>query len=154
MHIPFFFLANRIFSEPGDMVLDPFSGSGTVLLEAQLSGRLALGADCNPLARLLSKVKTSPIPSGVLKRALVRLLERTPAKPSYPPPDVVNMAHWFLPETVEQLQCLREGIWRTRNIAIRDFFDIAFSSCLRKVSLADPRLIVPVRLRNEKRPHF
>src|SRR5580765_2182763 len=46
-HIPFFFLANESISRPGDVVLDPFCGSGTVLLEAQLAGRNAVGADAN-----------------------------------------------------------------------------------------------------------
>src|SRR2546430_2473889 len=32
--IPQFFLSNTIFSDPGDVVLDPFCGAGTVLLEA------------------------------------------------------------------------------------------------------------------------
>ena len=40
-------------------VLDPFCGSGTVLLEAALRGHLAIGVDVNPLARLLSRVKTT-----------------------------------------------------------------------------------------------
>src|SRR5437763_1215443 len=60
VHIPYFFLANSIVSYPGDTVLDPFCGSGTVLLEALLADRCAIGADVNPLARLISKVKTSP----------------------------------------------------------------------------------------------
>ena len=45
VHIPFFFLSNTILSKPGDIVLDPFCGSGTVLLEAILSGRNAVGFD-------------------------------------------------------------------------------------------------------------
>lgn len=34
-------------SEPGDLVLDPFSGSGTTLVAAMLSGRRALGCEMN-----------------------------------------------------------------------------------------------------------
>ena len=41
-------------------ILDPFSGSGTVLVEAMLKGiNNIYGNDLNPLARLLSKVKTT-----------------------------------------------------------------------------------------------
>src|ERR1039458_9185234 len=61
VHIPHFFLANDLLSAPGDLVLDPFCGSGTVLVEAQLAGRRAYGADTNPLARLISRVKTAPL---------------------------------------------------------------------------------------------
>ncbi len=40
-HIPAFFLANDLMSQPGDIVLDPFCGSGTVLIEGQLAKRHA-----------------------------------------------------------------------------------------------------------------
>jgi DNA modification methylase len=37
MHIPYFFLNNNVFSKRGDTILDPFCGTGTVLLEAILA---------------------------------------------------------------------------------------------------------------------
>jgi DNA modification methylase len=45
-------------SGDGAVVLDPFMGSGTVLVEARLLGRRALGTDLNPLAVELSHLKT------------------------------------------------------------------------------------------------
>jgi len=45
-------------SRPGDLVVDPFAGSGTVLVEARLLGRRAAGSDLNPLAVLLARLKT------------------------------------------------------------------------------------------------
>ncbi|MFQ6056141.1 MAG: DNA methyltransferase, partial [Methanosarcinales archaeon] len=47
------------FSKTGDLILDPFSGSGTVLAESILYGRYAIGVDINPLACLISKVKST-----------------------------------------------------------------------------------------------
>lgn len=44
-------------TNPGDHVYDPFCGSGTVLLEAQSRGRIAVGSDLNPYAVLLSRAK-------------------------------------------------------------------------------------------------
>lgn len=147
MHIPFFFLANSILSRKGDVVADPFCGSGTVLLESQLAGRCAIGADSNPLARLLTTVKTSPIPTSILDAAIDRLLERIPREARNGIPDVVNLEHWFYPHIVRQLRCLHEAIGGTRRADVRDFFRVCFSSCVNRVSLADPRLAVPVRLR-------
>lgn len=151
-HIPFFFLANDLLSQPGDIVLDPFCGSGTVLLEAQLANRRALGADSNPLARLIARVKTTPLDGAELERALDSTLKRIRPRPSGPPPDVVNLEHWFYPGTARQLQCLQEAIEQIRTPAIRDFLLVCFSVCVRKVSLADPRLSVPVRLRMGQYP--
>ncbi|KIG18816.1 putative modification methylase [Enhygromyxa salina] len=43
---------------PGSEVLDPFCGSGTVAVEALISGWRALGSDLDPLALRLARVKT------------------------------------------------------------------------------------------------
>jgi hypothetical protein len=103
VHIPFFFLSNDLLSEPDDIVLDPFCGSGTVLLEAQLARRRAYGADTNPLARLIARVKTSPLDAKAVERTLNDILKRIPLKPSGALPDVVNLEHWFYPSTARQL---------------------------------------------------
>ena len=51
-------------------MLDPFCGSGTSLLEANLVGINALGADANPLARIISDVKTTKIDTDKATRLL------------------------------------------------------------------------------------
>lgn len=48
------------FSAERALVLDPFAGSGTVLVEAMIAGRDALGTDLNPLAVRLARCKTAP----------------------------------------------------------------------------------------------
>jgi hypothetical protein len=45
------------YSRPGDVVLDPFSGRGTVPLEACATRRIGGGNDLNPLATLLTSTK-------------------------------------------------------------------------------------------------
>jgi len=47
------------FTKPNDRVLDPFSGIGTIPLEACLQGRIGLASDLNPLAWWGSLAKTS-----------------------------------------------------------------------------------------------
>jgi hypothetical protein len=47
----------NLYSEPGDVVLDPFSGSGVVPLEAALAGRRAWANDLSPYAYVLTRGK-------------------------------------------------------------------------------------------------
>lgn len=54
-------LLNIIGLEQGDTVLDPFIGSGTTAIEAQLLGINCIGIDVSPLCVLQSKVKTESI---------------------------------------------------------------------------------------------
>jgi len=51
------------YTRPGQLVVDPFCGSGTVPLEAYLTGREVVASDSNPYAFVLTKAKLSPPPS-------------------------------------------------------------------------------------------
>ena len=63
-----------VLSKPGDTVLDPFAGSGTVLVEAQRLGRKAMGVDLNPIACQLIRAKTIAKDAVVIRRASKRLI--------------------------------------------------------------------------------
>ena len=54
-------LLNIIKIKQGETLLDPFVGSGTSILEAQLLGINGIGIDISPLCILISKVKTESI---------------------------------------------------------------------------------------------
>ena len=62
-------------SSYGETVADIFCGSGTTLVEANLSGRNAIGIDANPLACLISEAKTTRFESGD-KNLLYKLVEK------------------------------------------------------------------------------
>jgi site-specific DNA-methyltransferase (cytosine-N4-specific) len=62
------------YSEENDWVLDPFCGSGTSLVEAMLNNRNSIGNDLNPLAVLLSKVKSTPLEKKELGRLAKKVL--------------------------------------------------------------------------------
>lgn len=61
--------AIEIFTQPGDVVLDPFMGGATTLVEAGLLGRNGIGLDINELACFLARVKTTPL-TGADTRAI------------------------------------------------------------------------------------
>jgi Putative RNA methylase family UPF0020 len=51
------------FTSPGDLIYDPFSGSGTVALEAWAAGRNIIANDLSPYAALLTRAKLFPYDS-------------------------------------------------------------------------------------------
>jgi site-specific DNA-methyltransferase (cytosine-N4-specific) len=66
----------ELVSAPGELVVDPYVGSGTTLLESALRGRKSIGIDINPLACLISRVKTTPIDSDNLDGLTLALASR------------------------------------------------------------------------------
>ena len=48
------------YSNPGDIIIDPFCGRGTSNYVANLLGRHSIGCDVNPVAWVYSKAKTDP----------------------------------------------------------------------------------------------
>ena len=47
------------FSKPGDLVLDPYMGGGTTVVEAMALGRQAVGSDINSLSVFVAQAKSS-----------------------------------------------------------------------------------------------
>lgn len=67
----------RKFSKPGDVVFDPFSGSGVVPLESLLCGRGVLANDINPYAAVLTQAKIFPPESAAqAERATTHYLKQ------------------------------------------------------------------------------
>ena len=69
--------AIRAFTAPGDLVLDPFMGGGTTLVEALASGRTVIGSDISSLSAFVSHVKTTPLSQTDL-RDIVDWAKRLP----------------------------------------------------------------------------
>jgi hypothetical protein len=128
-------------SEPGETVLDPFCGSGTVLVEARLCGRRAIGVDLNPLAVRLASRKVIPSTEGH-RAALVqgardasavadaRRKARAGASHRYPAEDVEA----FDPHVLLELDGLRVGIDGIKDASVRADLLLVLSSILVKVS--------------------
>src|SRR2546430_1364438 len=53
--------AIALFSKPGQLVLDPYMGGGTTIVEALTSGRKAVGSDLNELSDFVVRAKTTPL---------------------------------------------------------------------------------------------
>jgi hypothetical protein len=102
------------YSQPGDLVVDPFSGRGTVALQARVEGRRTISNDLNPLAYVLSSAKADPPTwNGIL--TLLRRLEATYNKASYAEPDVPeDIRMLYHPNTLPQICYLRDYLLRKK----------------------------------------
>lgn len=148
-NIPFFFLSSDELCPKKGLVLDPFCGTGTVLLEAALSGRNSYGADANPLAELITNVKTGYIPQQDLFQTLDSIMVNAKRfRIIAPIPDAV--AVWYSPSSLPQLSNLQRAIGQIDDEKQKAFFELCFSSVVRKVSYADPSISVPVHWNPER----
>ena len=134
------------YSRPGDTVLDPFMGSGTTMLEAFMAGRDSFGIDIHPLARLITKVKTTPIEPealATLGETLLQKIRDDRRDADEWIPEIPNREHWFRPAVLADLAKIKKNIWTMRPGDQQDFFKICFSSIIRKVSNSDDDSLIP-----------
>lgn len=131
------------YSEQGDLILDPFSGSATANLEALLNRRNSVGIDIEPFARFIARVKTTPVDVDelpVMNDHLVRKIINYH-------PDQVNkedipifpyIDNWFNHEIILELAYIKKMIHSLEcSAALKEFYYCCFSSIIRGVSNAD-----------------
>lgn len=63
----------RKYSQPGDIVVDPFCGSGVTIMESIKEHRKALGIDINPIAILITRETAITVESDILLLELKRI---------------------------------------------------------------------------------
>lgn len=117
------------------VLLDPFCGSGTSLVEGQKLGLNTVGIDINPYAILLSKVKTTNYDSHILRNAIERIKNRISNN------EVIwnkhyfyNIQKWFKDEIIDSLSIIRAAIILEEEETIRSFFWVCFSEVIYKHS--------------------
>lgn len=164
-HIPRWAI-NRYLGEKEGIVLDPFCGSGTTLVETVLAGKLALGIDYDPFSQLLCRVKSTPLSMRELKTlkedipVLIENYKKGDIKVG-PPPEIPNMDLWFNKKAVDEMNCLR---WMIKSYAkdiknkkLEDFLKLCLGAIVRKVSFADnqsPKPYVSRKFKKYPEPVF
>ena len=120
---------------PGTAVFDPFCGSGTTLVECQRRGLGSIGIDLNPIACLMTRVKTSRLPVGII-RQIANVLATARANTRTAIPDIPNLDHWFEPQVQRALASLSVAIGGARPM-FQDILRLALSSIIVRVSNQD-----------------
>ena len=119
-------------------ILDPMSGSGTVLAVAQSKGHHAVGVDLDPLAVLISRVWTTAIDVTAVRNTASEVLEHARrifaslrTRDAYPrnadPGTREFTRYWFDDYARRQLAALAMAIHGIQDIAIREALWCAFS---------------------------
>lgn len=156
-YIPLFLFSIKELCPPDGQVLDPFCGSGTVLLESILNSqfkRNAYGVEINPLGRLISKVKTVPLKVESVRNMLNQICsyyDNLSNKIDFQIPEFQNKDLWFSEKAIKKLAKLKHSINNLdESNNYKDFFWVCFSSIIRKVARADPFIPPPVLLKPYK----
>lgn len=121
------------------LLLDPYMGSGTSLVEASIKGINAIGTDLNPLARLISKVKTTHYKEkdiqnylSVIQAYLFEYREELVEKRNFD--NISNYSYWYSEDSLMKLSYISQIINNHIPIEIKDFFNTALSEVVREVS--------------------
>lgn len=156
------------YTQPDDVVYDPFVGCGTLLVEAALGGRHAIGVDVDPVAVFISRAKTRAYDPARVRRACrtlaerldqhdrggaaykrlqfedisERTLRRVARSEELFVPQIPRLDHWFRRYVVVDLGRIEREIRLLRVDAdTRLLLRMLFASIIRNASNADP---VPV----------
>ncbi|MEW6509043.1 MAG: DNA methyltransferase [Bacteroidota bacterium] len=137
-------VARRIienFGKKANILFDPYCGTGTSLVEANLFGINAIGTDINPLARLIATAKTTKINIQVLDLFLHDFNNyifsanfRPDDIKSIIIPEVKNIDYWFSKNIQQKLGILLGYIENINDNPIKNFFKVAFSETVRETS--------------------
>ncbi|TDQ16433.1 DNA methylase [Algoriphagus boseongensis] len=144
------------FSKPGDLVLDPFGGSGVTAIEALMNNRKAINIDLNPMAVFLVQSLIAPVSQKQLAEAFSKIKEAYvkkepqtdeeinkalkvyPGPTSIPLPkgsDVDTTDQLFSPKQKAQLGLLKSLILKEKDQNIRTSLLLMFSGLVTKANL-------------------
>ena len=132
----------EIYGKNATLLFDPYCGTGTSLVEANLKGINAIGTDLNPLARLIAQAKTTKIDGKALDKYLYDftnyLFSKSFKEEDYSTitlPCITNIDIWFSKSVQYKLAIIFNYIiQKIDNVFIQNFFKVAFSETIRETS--------------------
>lgn len=157
-------LASRLiieYSREGDIIVDPFMGSGTTVVEAIVNNRIGIGTDINDIAFLIAKVKTTPIQAIKLLQEFNRIendlrgrmngnYAESLRKSLASIPQNERIDYWFLPQQKEKLSIIFARILEVEDEDVKNFFLVAFAQILKSCSIWLQKSVKPTRDQSKK----
>lgn len=112
-------------------IFDPYMGSGTILIEGICQQLDTIGIDINPLAYLMTLVRTTKISINTLKSKSDMLFNRIENVEIIEDFNFDGIEKWFNRDIIHQLSKIRHCIMQEDNILYRRIFWLAFSEIVR-----------------------
>lgn len=97
-----------IFTKKNDVVLDPFMGSGVVIIEANKLNRKSIGVDLNPMSIFIVENTLSSIDFDLLKNEFNKILESIPK-------DLLDLEKTKCPKC-KSISEINNAVWNKNNI--------------------------------------
>jgi len=115
------------------VILDPFSGCGTVLVQSKLNGYPSFGTELNPLLQFIANIKVNCW--DVSPSYLIRTYHELPKDRRSPAPSFLHSTSHFNPGVLKNLELLKGGIESIKprsdkQTKVRNLLKMAFSSIL------------------------
>lgn len=132
---------------PGSRILDPFCGSGTVMLESYLNGYSGVGLDLNPLAVKVARAKTGiiQIEPTIFDAVVTRVLAQIEAEQftenslTVYGDNIDEVLSWFSKPIAIKLARILGILNNVPDPVIKDFLEVCMSSIVREVSQQEPK---------------
>lgn len=132
---------NAFLTDKKGVIFDPFSGSGTTLLEANIHGIDAYGTEIDDIAKLIIKVKTTVLNShkmAALEQEYLNVMEVISQDQAEQfRPQIINLEHWFSEKTIVELGRMKFYVDHIGDTDVRDFLKLCMVSLIKRVSNAD-----------------
>jgi len=116
------------------VVCDPFGGCGTTLVEAKLAGHKSIGFDINPIAKLITQTKITPIKPKTLENYRIRFLQFYEKVEPVLRKHHSRVDYWFDPQMIKDLDRIYFSIKKIKNHNVQRFYLCAFSHNLKNCS--------------------
>lgn len=142
-----------MYCEPGDTIFANFNGSGTIALEGMIRNEQVIGTDINPLAILVSKVKTTKLPNidinaeleTIICNAIKQKINQSEIDSLY------DADKWYSGDAIYDLLKLKKSIIKIQNNDVKDFFMVCLLGIVRDCSNIDSRCVNHIVV-DRKRP--
>jgi DNA modification methylase len=115
------------------IILDPFAGSGTVIVQTKMNGFKSFGVELNPLLHFIGTTKINSWQTSPLD--FLQAAETLPTKHKFQAPEFLKSSNQFNPKVLRNLEIIKSGIDSLKlnyeqDKQIRNLLLLAFASIL------------------------